>query len=109
MSRSNTVFDRINADMNKVREFEEKKEFDSAISIIKNQISFIEGYLVGEKDQGMIDMLYSLLRDRHNLLRIFNSTKQLNLLEKSTDDRLSNLVHKISKIEKDLDMKKDGK
>ena len=103
------IFKKIEADMDKIEEFEKKKDYDSAITVLQDQITFLEGYLTGEKDLQISDYLDSLLRDRRILIRVFKVAKKLDALEKATDDRIGNLLYKISKIEKELDVKKEGK
>jgi len=109
MSQLNQVFTRINVDMEKITELEIKKDYDGAVVILKDQISFLEGYVTGEKNQNVADVLYSLLRDRRILIRVFNIAKKVDSLETTTDDRIANLVHKITQIEKDLQIRKENK
>lgn len=109
MSAMDQVHNKIKADMDKIEELEKKKDYDSAITVLKDQITFLEGYLTGEKNQALADVLYAILRDRRVLMRVFKTAKQLEALEKSTDDRIANLVHKVSQIEKEFQIKKEGK
>jgi len=109
MSALEQVFIRINADMDKIEELEKKKDYDGALAILKDQISFLEGYYTGEKNQNVSDVLSSLLRDRRILIRVYNIAKKVDLLETTTDDRIANLVHKITQIEKDLQIRKENK
>jgi len=109
MTAINQIYTKVNADMDKIEELEKKRDYDSALTIIKDQITFLEGYLTGEKDQQTAEALYSMLRDRRILIRVFKTAKQVDALEKSTDDRIANLVHKMSQIEKEFQIKKEGK
>lgn len=102
------VYTKINEEMEKIDELEKKRDYDSALVILKDQISFLTGYVTGEKDQNVVAVLYSLLRDRRLLIRVFNTAKKVDVLEKTTDERIANLVHKITQIEKDLQIKKEG-
>ena len=43
------------------------------------------------------------------LTRVFNIAKKVDSLETTTDDRIANLVHKITQIEKDLQIRKENK
>jgi len=108
MSALDRIITRINADMVKIDELEEKKDYDSALIYLKDQITFLEGYQVGERNQQVRDTLDSILRDRRILIRLFKTAKQVDALEKSTDDRIANLVHKMSQIEKEFQIKKEG-
>jgi len=108
MSSVNQIYIRIQEDMEKVEAFEKEKDYDSALTILKDQITFLEGYLTGEVNQETVNNLHSILRDRKILIRVLRITKQVDKLEKATDDRIANLVYKISQIEKELQIKKDG-
>ena len=109
MTETGQIYIKIKGDMEKIEELEKTKDYDSISAIIKDQITFLEGYLTGEKDQHTADVLYSILRDRRVLIRVFKIAKQLDSLEKSTDDRIANLVHKMSQIDKEFQIKKEGK
>lgn len=108
MSALAQVFTRSNDDMDKIAELEKKKDYDSILVILKDQISFLDGYITGEKEQYVKDVIYSMLRDRRILVRVFNTAKKLELLETATDNRIANLVHKITQIEKELQIRKEG-
>jgi len=109
MSAIQKIYTKVNADMDKISELEKKGDYDSALTVIKDQITFLEGYLTGEKNQEVIETLVSILRDRRILIRVFKVAKQVNALEKSTDDRIANLVYKMTQIEKEFQIKKEGK
>jgi len=109
MSAIDQIYTKVNADMDKIEEFEKKRDYDSALTVIKDQITFLEGYLTGEKDKQTREALTSMLRDRRILIRVFKVAKQVDALEKSTDDRIANLVYKMSQIEKEFQIKKEGK
>jgi len=109
MSALGQIYAKINADMEKIEELEKKKDYDSVLTILKDQITFLEGYLTGEKNQQVNETLNSILRDRRILIRVFKIVRQVAALEKSTDDRIANLVHNMSKIEKEFQIKKEGK
>jgi len=103
------VYTRSNVDMNKITELEKKKDYSAILVILKDQISFLEGYVTGEKEIGVKDVLYSLLRDRRILVRLFNIAQKVDSLETATDDRIANLVHKITQIEKEVQIREEGK
>lgn len=108
MSSVNQIYTRINDDMTKVEELEKKGQYVSALTILKDQITFLDGYLTGENNQEIITILYSILRDRKILIRVLETTQRVDALDKATDERIANLVHKISRIESEFQLKKEG-
>jgi len=109
MSSIGDVRSKLNTEIEKIGELVKSKKYDSAISALKDQIGFLNGYLAGEKDSRIIDEIYSVLRDRKLLVIVYEITKRLDLLENSVDERIANLVHKVSQIEKEFQFKKEGK
>jgi len=109
MTAIDQVYKKIGEDMEKIEESETKKDYDSALTILKDQITFVDGYLTEEKNATEANILYGILRDRKLLVRTLKIAKQLDALEKSTDDRIVNLVHQVTKIEREMQIKKEGK
>jgi len=107
--KSSSVWVKINKEMDKIEELEEKKDYDSAIVLLKDQINFLDGYFRGEKNQSEIDAIESVMRDRRILIRVFKNAHKIELLQKAMDDRIENVLNKISQIEKEINIKNEGR
>jgi len=79
MDSISQIYTKINEDMDKIEKFEENQDYDSALSIIKDQITFLQGYLTGEVEPVIVQILHSILRDRRILTRVLKTAKQVML------------------------------